>query len=914
MRTQGDAAHSAWSLSLNRIGKYEILRELGRGAMGTVYQARDPFIGRLVALKTITASVAGDPDHLQRFQREAQAAGSLQHPNIVTIYEMGTEDAVPFLVMEYLDGEGLDRLIARRAPIPFLEKLSYLVQLCRALHQAHESGVVHRDVKPANVVVKKDGTIKVVDFGIARLVDTTRTQTGVILGTVAYMSPQQLHGQRADERSDIWATGVLAYELLTSRKPFSGENHGAMILEILTRIPEPLPNLAPDCPSDVQEVVARAMHKEDTLRYQSMSAMLADLEPIWKRELAAGSGQMLDQAQQFLGKDDYKSARKQLEEVLRLDRENATAAVLLEELRCAREGIVLQQEVLETIERGRAYLEQGLFSDARSEASDALRLDPKSKAARELLDDAKEIEAAAQSVPMDSPGGAPVLEREYAFQGKSGKPVRGTFSGTVPLADAKPITATVRAGPSHRVSTGTIAAATPPATSPRKQLRWLVGIPAGAALVVVTSLMVYRRPATSAVAPSIAANSAPQPVTANLGDRQRTLIEQAYEAADRNDYTAASAKLDEADHLQGPLGPRIADLRHRFTQEEQNAGLRAVAQQEGQLWTKAMDAMHQNRFDEASSALRSVLQLPDGGRRREDADRYLGQVIPQHREEEKLFAQASALAPRTDVASLHQESTLLERIVALNGPHRSEAERMRRQASDRLAALVPKKNSEAVPLPTAVTSSTVTELAKPAPELPREPVKLPDTKTAEAAEAGRFVSAVEHFEKASRARDQAAMKNDVLPEFQKIAHGGGSKAGDAQRYASSLIPAAIREAAPWPMIGCPALPGGLTINIKPGDMVACGMLDSPRLKWDQFSWPEFPQGARQAGQQKGVAMLSVTVDENGEVTEVHPRGPADGYGFVDVATSAARRWKTTPPRAQGKPVKTIFAVDVTFTP
>lgn len=882
--------------------------------MGVVYQARDPFIGRLVALKTITASVASEPDQLQRFQREAQAAGGLQQPNIVTIYEMGTEDSVPFLVMEYLDGEGLDRLIARRAPIPFLEKLSYLAQLCRALHHAHESGVVHRDVKPANVVVKKDGTVKVVDFGIARLVDTTRTQTGVILGTIAYMSPQQLHGQRADERSDIWATGVLAYELLTGRKPFSGENHGAIILDILTRIPEPLPNLASDCPTDVQEVVARAMHKDDALRYQSMSAMLADLEPIWKRELASGTNQMLDQAQQYLGKEDFKGARKQLEEILRLDRENATAAVLLEELRCAREGVVLQQEVLDTIERGRSYLEQGLFSDAQSEASVALRLDPNSKTARKLLDDAKAMEAAAQSVPLDSPDGAHVLEREYAFQGMSGKPASGAFSGTVPLAAAKPTTATVRATPSHRAFTGTIAAATRPAPSPRRRLRWLVGIPAGVVLVVVSSLLIYRKPPTSPVAPSIAANSTLQPATGSLENRQRTLIEQAYEAADKNDYAAARAKLDEADHLQGPLGTRISELRQRFTREEQNAGLRAVTQQEGQLWAKAMEEMNQNRFDEADSSLRSVLQLPEGGRRREDADHYLHQVIPQRREEERLFAQASALAGRADAASLRQESALLERIVTLNGSHRSEAERIRRQVSDQLAALLPKKNPEAVPVPTVVTSTPPTELAKPNPEPSGEPAKPPDTQAADAAEASRFLSAVEHFDKASRARDLAALKNDVLPEFQKIAQGGGNKAADAQRYASSLIPAAIREAAPWPMIGCPAVPSGLTMNIKPGDVVACGMLDAPRLKWDQFFWPEFPKSARQAGQQRGVAMLSVTVDEYGGVTEVRPRGAADSYGFADAAADAARRWKTTPPRAQGKPVKTIFAVDVTFTP
>jgi TonB family protein len=442
-----------------------------------------------------------------------------------------------------------------------------------------------------------------------------------------------------------------------------------------------------------------------------------------------------------------------------------------------------------------------------------------------------------------------------------------------------------------------------------------VGIPAGVALLVFAGLLVKRRSATPTVAPSIAANSTPEPVAGAVEESQRTLIERAYEAADQNDYAAANAKLDEAEHLQGPLGPRIASLRQRFTQEIQNAGLRAVAHQEGQLWTKAMDAMQQNQFDEADSALRSILQLPDGGRRREDAAHYLSQEIPQRREEEKLFAQARALAPHADAASLQQETTLLERIVALNGSHRLEAERMRRLATDQLAALVAKKRADAVPLSTVVVSSApATEVARPNPEPALEPAKTPDKQPAEVTEANRFQSAAEHFERASRARDLSALKNDVLPEFQKIAQGGGSKAEDAQQYVSSAIPAAIREATPWPVIGCPALPGGLSMNIKPGDMVACGMLDPPRLKWDQFSWPEFPPAAREAHRQEGVAMLSVTINENGDIMEVHPRGAADAYGFVDGAAAAARRWKTTPPRAQGKPVKTIFAIDVLITP
>src|ERR1700738_2760618 len=172
---------------VNKLGKYELIQELGRGAMGIVYRARDPIINRLVALKTITKGVAEDPSMLQRFYREAQAAGGLQHPNIVTIYEMGEENGVPFIAMEYLEGESLDAVLGKKAQMPLAQKLGYVVQVCRALSYAHQHGIVHRDIKPANIVVTRGGVVKVVDFGIARIIDTAKTQTGGLLGTLAYM-------------------------------------------------------------------------------------------------------------------------------------------------------------------------------------------------------------------------------------------------------------------------------------------------------------------------------------------------------------------------------------------------------------------------------------------------------------------------------------------------------------------------------------------------------------------------------------------------------------------------------------------------------------------------------------------------------------------------------------------------------
>jgi tetratricopeptide (TPR) repeat protein len=479
------------------------------------------------------------------------------------------------MVIEYLDGDGLDRLIERQTPVPFLEKLSYLVQLCRALHHAHENGVVHRDVKPANVVVKKEGTIKVVDFGIARLVDTTRTQTGVMMGTIAYMSPQQLHGHRADERSDIWATGVLAYELLVGRKPFRGDNHGALILDILSRTPEPLAEVIPGCPEDIRAVLERAMHKEDGLRYQSMSTMLAEFEPLWKQEQSAQVETLLEHTQRLLEKEDYSGARKQLEQVLRIDRENATAAVRLEELRCAREGVVLQEEIRSIVERGQKCLEMGLFSDARTEADAALQLDANSKAARELLNEAERMESAAHQSLQDISERVPALEREYAFQGPQGSAPAERSGRTIPFATDQPPTATVRADAGRepqtvtlkRVLTGTVASSPALSTSSRKTLPMWVAL--FAAATIVTSVFYFRplqkiRRADTVKPPAVTTSST-RPTTGSLEDHQGMLMEQAHEAADQADYATARARLDEAEKLGGPLGTRISELRKRFS-------------------------------------------------------------------------------------------------------------------------------------------------------------------------------------------------------------------------------------------------------------------------------------------------------------------------------------------------------------
>jgi serine/threonine protein kinase/tetratricopeptide (TPR) repeat protein len=263
-----------------QIGRYEILEEIGRGAMGVVFKGRDPLIGRAVAVKTITSGGAESADLLERFYREAQAAGGLQHPNIVTIYELAESNGTPFIAMEYLEGESLEKLIARRPALPLATKVGYVAQACRALDYAHRRGVVHRDVKPANIMVTRDGMVKIVDFGIARLADTSKTQTGMLLGTLAYMSPEQIREQHADARCDIWALGVVLYELLAYQRPFTGENHAALLLSILQKEPPSIRQFVPECPVALERVILRSLRKDEKERYPSMEALLKDVENV----------------------------------------------------------------------------------------------------------------------------------------------------------------------------------------------------------------------------------------------------------------------------------------------------------------------------------------------------------------------------------------------------------------------------------------------------------------------------------------------------------------------------------------------------------------------------------------------------------------------------------------------------------
>ena len=273
-----------------QIGKYEIIRTLGQGAMGEVYLAHHPAIGREVAIKTILPSAAKGEDAEGRFRREAEAAGKLNHPNLVTIYDFDKDPAggVLFLVMEFVKGDDLEDLLARKALSPS-ELLDVLAQVCDGLSHAHRNGIIHRDIKPSNVRVVRDGKqllAKVMDFGIARIADSNMTATGIVMGTVSYMAPEYIREGRATAQSDLFAVGVMLYEGLTGRKPFAGDNTTTILFKIVSDPPPPIDmDTIHGISPSVRMILDKVLAKEPQERFQSADdlgrALRACKDPTW---------------------------------------------------------------------------------------------------------------------------------------------------------------------------------------------------------------------------------------------------------------------------------------------------------------------------------------------------------------------------------------------------------------------------------------------------------------------------------------------------------------------------------------------------------------------------------------------------------------------------------------------------------
>lgn len=266
---------------ISQLGRYEVIGELGQGAMGVVYKARDPLIDREVAIKTINLSMAMDEreEYEARFYQEAKAAGRLSHPNIVTIYDVGRTEDVAYIAMEYLQGRELRDILNETPLLPIIQVLDIIAQVAQGLAYAHEHDIVHRDVKPSNVMIVRDDLAKITDFGIARMASAAvRTQTGMVLGSPKYMSPEQVLGKEIDRRSDIFSLGVMLYEMLTGQVPFIGDNINAIMYQTLNTAPASPSSENPSLPEMLDYIVAKALAKDRDERYQNTRDLAADLK------------------------------------------------------------------------------------------------------------------------------------------------------------------------------------------------------------------------------------------------------------------------------------------------------------------------------------------------------------------------------------------------------------------------------------------------------------------------------------------------------------------------------------------------------------------------------------------------------------------------------------------------------------
>jgi serine/threonine-protein kinase len=328
-------------------GRYEILDKLGEGAMCVVYRARDQSLGRVVALKMLSAELSGEEELLQRFQREAEAVGRLSHPNIVTVYDVGDAEGQLYMAMELLEGDDLRSLIERRLPIPLADRVRILQKICEGIAYAHSKGVVHRDIKPANILVTSDGRVKLLDFGLARVATrSTITRQGVILGTPDYMAPEQAMGKGTDRRSDAFSAGAVFYEVLAGGKPFRSKTLHGVLYQIISEEPDALLTVNPDLPAQLASLVHGMLRKDPEKRYAALDEL----------------GRAMQEVHHALRRSRSRSALPQ----------------------APAHGEEARARVRERLARGRGHLDVGQPEAAYEEMVEVLALDPACEEAAEL--------------------------------------------------------------------------------------------------------------------------------------------------------------------------------------------------------------------------------------------------------------------------------------------------------------------------------------------------------------------------------------------------------------------------------------------------------------------------------------------------------------------------------------------------
>jgi eukaryotic-like serine/threonine-protein kinase len=376
--------------NIKRIGKYEVLDVLGRGGMGLVYRAFDRQLNREVAIKTVTEGFTRDPEMLQRFYREAAKTGALKHPNIIIVYDLGEQDGFPYIVMEYLSGDPLDRMIQSGKPQPLAFKLHIIEQVCYALGYAHRNDVIHRDVKPANVIVQADGVVKLLDFGIARQekTDGHLTRTGHVIGTLHYMAPERLKNAPFDGRSDIFSVGVMLFQLLTGQLPFSGDY--SIVQKILSEQQPPLSQFLEKYPPALDAIIDRSMAKNPDDRYSTADEMAAEIAALAQDLKKEQVSEWMQRAQRLVQEEQYTTARDVLLQLLKVDSQHTVARQLIAQVQ---HNLTLRQRA-EQIRQLRTLAEQAIPEKHYEEAIDYLQqacaLDPSSSELAELLESVRQ--------------------------------------------------------------------------------------------------------------------------------------------------------------------------------------------------------------------------------------------------------------------------------------------------------------------------------------------------------------------------------------------------------------------------------------------------------------------------------------------------------------------------------------------
>jgi eukaryotic-like serine/threonine-protein kinase len=377
----------------SNIGKYEVTKVLGRGGMGVVYLGFDRHLGRQVAIKTLTEGFIEDKEMLKRFYREATKTGTLMHPNIVIVYDVGEQGGFPYIVMEFVPGESLERIIQSNRYFPVTSKLAVIEQVCLALGYAHRNDVIHRDVKPANVIVQQDDNTKLLDFGIAHHENVDReqrlTKAGNVVGTMRYMAPERLRGAPFDGRSDLFSTGVMLYELITGHLPFHGEDV-SLFHQILHEPAPPLSKYLMDYPAGLETVIERTLAKNPVDRYSDAEEMAADIAAIGERIRKEQGVEMFRRAEQLVNTENYLRARDVLDQLIKLDSKNIDARKLLATIQANLAVRQRSEQVQELRLRAEEAIEDKAYDQATSLLEQAVQLDPSNAEAQNRLEVARQ--------------------------------------------------------------------------------------------------------------------------------------------------------------------------------------------------------------------------------------------------------------------------------------------------------------------------------------------------------------------------------------------------------------------------------------------------------------------------------------------------------------------------------------------